>query len=63
MKYVVFFEFFGRKMKHAVEAESEQEAKKIISNKIIFYKVEHPKPNPHSDEDFLNYLKDIFGTR
>jgi len=56
MKYTVFFEFFGRKMKHSVEAESEQEAKKII-----FYKVEHP--NPHSDEDFLNYLKDIFGTR
>ena len=50
-------------MKHIVEAESEQEAKKIISNKIIFYKVEHPKPNTPSDEDFLNYLKDILGTR
>ena len=61
MKYTVYFEFFGRRMKHTVEAESEQEAKKIISNKIIFYKVEHPKP--HSDEDFLNYLKDILGTR
>jgi len=52
-KYTVYFELFTKKMKTEVIAANEHEAKEIIRNKIIFYKV------TDSQLDMLNHI--IFG--
>ena len=59
MKYEVYFEFFGRKMRMEVEAATEQAAKNIITNRIIFFKVVTHKPKYPSDE----FIKDFFGMK
>lgn len=56
MKYKVYFEFFGRKMQHDVEAGSIDQAKHIIEKKIIFHKVEKVR-------DDVDDLMDIFGMK
>ena len=38
-KYTVYFEIFGKKMKHDVEAISEADAKRKVADKIVFHKV------------------------
>lgn len=58
MKYEVYFEFFGRKMHTEVDAPSEQAAKNIITNRIIFFKVVAKK----SDKS-VEFLKDFFGMK
>lgn len=58
MKFVAYFEFFGKKMKTEIEADDAEQAKKIISNKIIFHKV---VVKSITDDDMLNHLKNIFG--
>jgi hypothetical protein len=60
MKYEVYFEFFGRKMRMEVDATSEQAAKNIITNKIMFHKVKLKKV---SDDDVVNHLKNMFGMK
>lgn len=39
-KYMVYFEFFGRKMKIEVIAENEQEAKDQIKDRLIFHRID-----------------------
>lgn len=56
MRYKVFFEFFGRKMQHEVEAGSIDQAKHLIEKKIIFHKVE----KSHDDVD---YIKRVLGLK
>lgn len=60
MKYEVYFEFFGRKMKTEVEAATEQAAKNIIVNRIIFHDVKLKKI---SDDDIVNQMKNMFGMK
>ena len=44
MKYTVYFEIFGKKMKHDVEAASEADAKRKVAERMIFHKVvEHSR--------------------
>ena len=56
MNYTVYFEFYGRKMKTDVEADSSNEAKEIIRNKIKFDKV------VNNDDTFQN-LMDAMGLK
>lgn len=58
MKYTVYFELYNRKMKTEVEAGSIEQAKHIITNKIIFHKVVKSK-----DDDIVEHLKGVFGMR
>ena len=60
MKYEVYFEFFGRKMRMEVEAATEQAAKNIITNRIIFHGVKLKKV---SDDDIVNQMKNMFGMK
>jgi hypothetical protein len=53
-QFTVYFELFGKKMKTEVFANSESDAKKRISEKIIFHKVEV------GEETILKSIKDIF---
>jgi hypothetical protein len=39
MKYTVYFELFGKKMKTTIDADTEEMAKSIIRDKIIFHKI------------------------
>lgn len=64
MIYKVFFQLYGKKMKVAIEAESNEDAKNIIKNSIQFdkvvptndYKTDFPQPD-------LDHLKNIFGMK
>jgi len=40
MKYTVYFELFGKKMKTEVEADNEQQARYAVLGKVIFHKIE-----------------------
>ena len=40
MRYTVYFEIFGKKMKTDVDASSEAEAKEKVSARMIFHRVE-----------------------
>jgi hypothetical protein len=61
--YIIYFEFFGKKMKKAIIAESREHAERQIQQCIIFHKIE---PLPDGDaKDFadkaLKELKYFFG--
>ena len=47
-------------MRMEVDATSEQAAKNIITNKIMFHKVKLKKV---SDDDVVNHLKNMFGMK
>jgi len=61
MKYRIYFEAFGHKLKMEVEAKSEGEAMHIIRNKIKILKVKQIG-EPSGDET-LEWLKDLFKMR
>jgi len=59
--YYVYFELYGRKMKATAFAESEEDAKQQIMNKIIFHKVEKKPGDEFNDviemmDDTLEFL-------
>ena len=56
MKYRIYFEAFGRKLKTTVEADSESEAMHSIRNSIEILRVE----KVGSDET-VEMLKNMFG--
>jgi hypothetical protein len=60
--YTLYFEFFGRKMKTTVEADSCQEAKDQVAGRLNFISIyEKPTPYPidyEGDEDPA--VKNIF---
>ena len=39
MTYTVYFEIFGKKMRHDVEATSEADAKRKVAERIVYRKV------------------------
>lgn len=52
--HTVYFEIFGKKMRTNILAESENDAKLKIQNKIIFHKIVVP-----ADDEF-NQIVDFF---
>ena len=57
-EFVVYFELFNKKMKTTVAASTEDEAKSIVANKIIFHKIEQVNNQPIIDS--YNLINDIF---
>ena len=47
--YTVYFELFGKRMKTQVTATSEENARQIIRNKIIFHDVQ-------KEDDIMDFL-------
>ena len=60
MKYTVYFEIFGKKMKTTVEAKSEEDAKYKVMGKVVWHKV---VPEKTSDDDVLDFFKNTFGMK
>jgi hypothetical protein len=60
MKYTVYFEFFGKKMKTDVEAPSEREACRKIIERINIVKVE---PKEEEDPGFIKFFNDVMSGR
>ena len=56
MKYTVYFELFGKKMKTTVEAVGENEARYAVTSKIKWHKIV-------PEDDTLNQLFDMFGMK
>ena len=62
MTYTVYFEIFGKKMKHDVEAASEADAKRKVAERMIFHKVVEHSPVEDIFADMFNGMVgvDIF---
>lgn len=64
MKYTVYFELFGKKMRTTVQAASKIEAQEQILSKVKFHKIE-PERIAEKDAkvlvDGLQDFMDIFG--
>lgn len=56
MKYEVYFEFFGRKMRTEVDAGNIEQAKRIIETRIIFHEVRRKK-------DDVDFIKEFLGIK
>jgi hypothetical protein len=57
MKYTVYFEIFGKKMKASVEADSQEDAKYKIMGKIKWHKfVKDDLPGGDVFENFKNIM-------
>lgn len=57
MRYVFYFEFFGKKMKTTIKATSKQEAESMLRSKINVLKVDEVKEwNDNTIFDFFNNL-------
>jgi hypothetical protein len=54
MKYTVYFEIYGKKLKVSIDANSPEDAKYKIMGKIKFHKIEVP-------DEGLNQLKEMLG--
>lgn len=61
MLYKVFFQLYGKKMKVAIEANSEQEVKEVIKNGIIFDKIVKVSDYIEQNDETLQNLKNILG--
>lgn len=57
--FVVYFEFYGRKMKTTVSAKNETEAKQIVLDRVTFFNV-HECHEDKSDTVFNKEVSDIF---
>jgi len=53
--YTIYFSLYGKKMKTTVTADSEEQAKNIVKDKIVFHKITRPP------DQVLKDLMDIFG--
>lgn len=58
MKFTVFFEIYGKKMKVEIEARDKELAKEKVRCNIIFHKIESK-----DDLDILDMLNGIFGIK
>ncbi len=59
-EYEVYFELYGKKLKTTIQADSEQHAKFLIKDRIIFHKTNEVKPK--GDKHFdgaIDMLNDI----
>ena len=61
MKYRIYFEAFGKKLKTIVEANSETEAMHSIRNQIEILKIE--EIGGYQEDETLNMLKNMFNMK
>jgi len=61
MKYRIYFEAFGKKLKTIVEANSETEAMHSIRNQIEILKIE--EVGGYQEDEALNMLKNMFNMK
>ena len=60
MKYTIYFELYGKKMKTDIDAYSREDAISRLREKIIIHRVdEHLEPG----DDVVDRLKNIFGIK
>lgn len=61
-EYTVYLELFGKKMKTSILAESEEDAKKIVREKIIFHAVKFDASTTHNKmvADLDDLFKNLF---
>lgn len=59
MVYIVYCEFYGKKLKIAVTAESAVAAKKVVRSNLKIIKI--IKDEPVTANDLFNNLMDILG--
>lgn len=62
--YTLYFEFFGRKMKTTVSAESCQEAKDQVADRLNFISIyedlpPHPERKPAEGNSIFDFLKGL----
>lgn len=57
--FVIYFEFYGRKIKTTVLSDNEENAKKVIINKINFHKIEKEDSQFNKYSDFFDNFMDI----
>lgn len=55
-KFTIYFEIFGKKMKHSVVAENYDQAKQIIKDKIVFHKVDI-EPTFNTEDFLMGFFK------
>jgi hypothetical protein len=58
-KFKIYFSIFGKKMVTEIIADTENEAKRELMDKIIFHKIE-AEILSREDEKMLEYLKRLF---
>ena len=57
MKYLVYAEWYGSKKKISVVAESSEQARKMVTEKIIVHKITREE----EPDETVEMLKNIFG--
>jgi len=67
-EYTIYFNFFGKKMKHTIEATDKYEAEDKLKDKIIIDSIKlingaepSPTSQPFPNMGGLDPLKDVFG--
>jgi hypothetical protein len=60
-QFTIYFEFFGRKMKHEIVAVDEEHAKQQLEKKIKYFKIESKSISQEYQDKIFNTIKDIFG--
>jgi hypothetical protein len=58
-QYTIYFEIFGKKMKTTLSAFDEEQAVRLLKEKIVFHKIEQTPDKTKSDE-FVNEFEKIF---
>lgn len=58
MKFLIYFEIYGKKMKTEVEADNKQEARDVIRSALIFHKIEQ---FPEQENDIVKKLQKMMG--
>lgn len=61
--FTVYFEVGGKKLKTKVLAENEQQARKVVLDKVKFHKVEKSKDGYNSIVDSAKDLMDALGVK
>lgn len=61
MKYTVYFDVFGKKMKTTVDAKNLWEAERVVKSNLKIHKIKEEVDSRSSGEETLNHLKNIFG--
>ncbi len=56
MLYTVYFEIYGKKLKTKVSAKSQDDAKQLIRNQIIFHKIEAKIEEDKAVRDLMDML-------
>ena len=59
--WTVYFEFFGKRMKTDVKADSFYAAQCKVKDKIVFHKT--IEKSVSSEKDFFEEMKDMFGMK